>query len=516
MRRFLAAFVLLALGGPAVSASVSTHAEDAVLAAFLIGGRRHADSLTQVAAFLEPGAFRSTGDRALYEAETRLHRTGQTVDYVTLEAELQRTGKLEDVGGIERLAELIELIPTADNVEDHARLVLEDARRRRWHALLSSSLEELTEADAPSLDELMASHADHVARLQAATGGTTRTILLADVLASPEMLEPPPALIPRIAWRGRTTLLAAREKLGKSTLCAAAAAARSSGHRFLGNDLEAGTVLWVGLEEHVGDAARRFREFGAEGARVHLLERVVSPLADLEQAVRETGPDVVFVDTLAAFTEAMQLDPGSSTAWTPVMSRLARIARDHQVALVIIHHGRKSDDKYRDSSAIGAGVDMILEMSEGQIEGVRKIAARGRWSLEGYSVRMVGATDQSPAFFEIASGDVGIDAQVVAHVSRNQGCSSRDITSAVRGRTQDVMASIHRLAGRQIEDRGTARRSSWHLKASESPETLRETPRKHSGNGSGNDGAPVFPTRGTPPEGGCPRETHPETPAGER
>ena len=84
--------------------------------------------------------------------------------------------------------------------------------------------------------------------------------------------------------------------------------------------------------------------------RIFILDRVADPFRDLEAAVRDVKPDLVVIDTLAAFVASLDLDPGSATAWTPIMTRLARIARDHDGAIILLHHGRKSDGAYRDSS----------------------------------------------------------------------------------------------------------------------------------------------------------------------
>ena len=45
------------------------------------------------------------------------------------------------------------------------------------------------------------------------------------------------------------------------------------------------------------------------------------------------------------------------------MRPLVRIARDTNCALVLLHHAGKSEGKYRDSTEIGAAVDVIVEMS---------------------------------------------------------------------------------------------------------------------------------------------------------
>lgn len=81
-----------------------------------------------------------------------------------------------------------------------------------------------------------------------------------DILADPELCRPLEYAVPRLACRGRSSMLWAREKMGKSTLARAAAAAKSTGSRFLGEDTDPGSVLYVALEEAIGDTPPRERE----------------------------------------------------------------------------------------------------------------------------------------------------------------------------------------------------------------------------------------------------------------
>ncbi len=46
----------------------------------------------------------------------------------------------------------------------------------------------------------------------------------------------------------------------------------------------------------------------------------------------------------------------------PIVQALTHYADESGAAQILVHHGRKSDGKYRDSSAIGAAVDVIIEM----------------------------------------------------------------------------------------------------------------------------------------------------------
>jgi Bifunctional DNA primase/polymerase, N-terminal/AAA domain/Primase C terminal 1 (PriCT-1) len=263
---------------------------------------------------------------------------------------------------------------------------------------------------------------------------------LSAILADPGALEPPAVVVPRLAWHGRTTLLAAREKGGKSTFATAAAAALTGGAAWFSDPTPGGGVLWLALEEHVGDLARRMEQWRADPARVFVVDRLDSMEA-LHAEARAVAPTLIVVDTLSTLVDAIgcRPDPGSSTAWTPIMSRLARIARDTNAAVLVLHHARKSDGAYRDSSAIGAGVDVIVEMADGDDAGVRVLRVRGRWHVGDYSVRLLG--DQ----YTLASGELSLDTRVLLHIEAHPGCSQRSVEHAIPARSADVRASIRRL-----------------------------------------------------------------------
>ena len=69
--------------------------------------------------------------RAIFRAILRLYDRRQAVDPVTLKEELRRAGDLERAGGDAYLAEVIASVPTIANLEHHARIVLENATKRK-------------------------------------------------------------------------------------------------------------------------------------------------------------------------------------------------------------------------------------------------------------------------------------------------------------------------------------------------------------------------------------------------
>jgi hypothetical protein len=102
-------------------------AEEAVLGSVLASGRL----LDEVAVLVEEADFYRPAHRAIWRAVLRLADRGQPTDPVTVLGELSVSRELADVGGGPFLHTLVEAVPTVANAGQYARLVAEDARRRR-------------------------------------------------------------------------------------------------------------------------------------------------------------------------------------------------------------------------------------------------------------------------------------------------------------------------------------------------------------------------------------------------
>lgn len=80
---------------------------------------------------LERDDFYDHRHKAVFEAMRNLEAAGAPIDVVTLEAELQKAGKLDAVGGVAFFGELALKVPTADNVLAYAAIVREHATSRQ-------------------------------------------------------------------------------------------------------------------------------------------------------------------------------------------------------------------------------------------------------------------------------------------------------------------------------------------------------------------------------------------------
>jgi len=74
---------------------------------------------------LRPGDFYRDAHRIIFDAICNLNDRSEPADLLTLAEELRRLSHLEQVGGTEYLATLIDAVPTAANVEYYSRIVQE-------------------------------------------------------------------------------------------------------------------------------------------------------------------------------------------------------------------------------------------------------------------------------------------------------------------------------------------------------------------------------------------------------
>lgn len=121
---------------------------------------------------------------------------------------------------------------------------------------------------------------------------------LREYLDRPELLQPPSATVPGLAYPGRTVLAAGREKSGKTTLMTQAASALSTGGEFLGAQLGPGRTLIYQLDEAIGDTVRRLAQLGADPDLITIQTERPNP-EELRSEIEATGADWAIVDCLS-------------------------------------------------------------------------------------------------------------------------------------------------------------------------------------------------------------------------
>jgi replicative DNA helicase len=105
----------------------NVEAEAGVLGSLLIDP----EAIVQVADFLRSDDFYREAHRAIYQAIIDLYESREPADLITLTDELQRRGKLEEIGGVSYVSSLANQVPTSANVDHYAHIVERTAILRR-------------------------------------------------------------------------------------------------------------------------------------------------------------------------------------------------------------------------------------------------------------------------------------------------------------------------------------------------------------------------------------------------
>ena len=102
-------------------------AEKSVLGSMLLEANAADLALEQLAA----SDFYVPAHETVFETLGELRAHGQAIDMVTLVSRLRSMGQLERCGGVDYVAELIDFVPTAANVQQYIRIVLEKSTLRQ-------------------------------------------------------------------------------------------------------------------------------------------------------------------------------------------------------------------------------------------------------------------------------------------------------------------------------------------------------------------------------------------------
>jgi len=141
-------------------------AEQAVIAAMLLD----ADAVMRAAEHVDDTMFYREGHRRIFRAMIALTERGDAVDPLTLADELGRRGELEASGGREYIGWLMDAVPTAANVEYHAKIVREKATLRRLIEISTSIVGEAFEAQIPA-SQLLDEAESKIFQISQAQGG---------------------------------------------------------------------------------------------------------------------------------------------------------------------------------------------------------------------------------------------------------------------------------------------------------------------------------------------------------
>jgi replicative DNA helicase len=129
----------------------AAEAEVSVLGGMLIDG----DAVAKAIEAVDESMFYREAHRRIFRSMARLFQRGEVVDPTTVAEDLKQTDDLEQAGGLPYLAELLDAVPTAANIDYHARIVRDRALMRRLIEASSSIIRDIYEPGERTVEELL-------------------------------------------------------------------------------------------------------------------------------------------------------------------------------------------------------------------------------------------------------------------------------------------------------------------------------------------------------------------------
>ena len=160
---------------------------------------------------------------------------------------------------------------------------------------------------------------------------------LADLLAEPE--EAVDWLVDGLLPSGGFSLLAAKPKVGKSTLARCLALAVARGEVFLGRATAKGPVIYLALEEKRSEVRKHFHAMGATGEEEIYVYAATAPadaLPKIRVVVEEKKPVLLIIDPLFRFTRVK--DGNDYAQVTQALEPILALARETGVHVLVVHH----------------------------------------------------------------------------------------------------------------------------------------------------------------------------------
>lgn len=130
-----------------VSLPASVEAENAVIGAMFLDKQ----CLEEAVDFLSKDDFYHPANAIIFEAIQEVHKQAKPVDMVTVVEQLQKTKKLDQVGGVSYLSDLVQSCPTTANNEYYMGIVKDKSNLRKLYSI-GKQLQEFS-LNIPNPDE---------------------------------------------------------------------------------------------------------------------------------------------------------------------------------------------------------------------------------------------------------------------------------------------------------------------------------------------------------------------------
>jgi replicative DNA helicase len=355
----------MSYGGPQVAGAVGRilpqdrQAEQSVLGALMLDQ----NAVAAVRDILDTEDFYEERHRHIYQAALDLSDRGEPIDPLTLRAQLERAGVLSRSGGIDYVAELSIVTPTAASVAYYADIIIAHAVRRRLIEV-GGEVTELGFDDALTLqestdraeqaifrinEERRTSEAVHIAPVLKETWSQ-----LENLLGGQKFITGVPTNFSELdnvtqgLQPGELIILAARPSVGKTS--------------FALNLARNASVL----------GKQPVAVFSLEMSKESLVQRLLCSEAHVDSFLLKTGQaDAAAFSRIAQamdrLTQAeLWIDDTPALSIQAMRSRARRMKAQHNLALIVVDylqlmHGGRQESRVQEVSDISSGLKSIAK-----------------------------------------------------------------------------------------------------------------------------------------------------------
>jgi replicative DNA helicase len=334
-----------------------TEAEKSLLGALLVDP----DALVKVADLIKPESFYNPAHNIIYAAIEHLYEKRQPVDAITLTNQLKKMKKLDEAGGTAALAHLSNILSTAANVVEYAKVVASLYVKRRIISI-SAELTEQAFDDSKESNDVLDSAEQKVFAISQSNGSRAFTSIKDTLVESFERLDE----LQRNGGelRGVPTGFADLDQLlagmQKSNLLILAA------RPGMGK-----TAFALNIAHHVVVTAKqRVGVFSLEMSREELVDRLLVSQADIDAWRLKTGrldqqDFMKLSDAMGVLADAqLFIDDSPGLTIFEMRTRARRLMTEHHIDFLVVDYlqlaqGRTKDNRVQEVGEISQGLKNI-------------------------------------------------------------------------------------------------------------------------------------------------------------
>lgn len=250
----------------------------------------------------------------------------------------------------------------------------------------------------------------------------------------------PQWVIEDLLGKGGTSLLVAKQKVGKSTFAANIAVAVAAGLPFLGHKTHQGTVHIYSLEVHRAHIREQYRKLiaahgltSAPDIMIHASTNMIDDaFTEIARIITQTKPSMVILDPLAKVLGNLA-DSNDYMGVSRAMQPIIELAEQANTHIMCIHHANKSQvegtDGVMGSVGFAAAVDLTMMLRRDKEANIRTLDIEARHLPESDTIAF--GFDENRMIEELGSRDtvikLGAEQRLLAHIGANPGISMAEL-----------------------------------------------------------------------------------------